>query len=167
MELCKIITLKKLILIRHSKSSWKYKVSDLERPLSKRGMNDANLMSKLLNDLCINIDCVFSSISTRTKETAKIFLNNLNHKNKSIIESSDLYDFSGQKVDLFIKKIDNKLDTIMVFSHNNSCSNLISKYAKINKHVPTCGILIFDFDVSLWSDIELGSCNYYFPKDFR
>ncbi len=156
--------MKKLVLVRHAKSSWKYNVSDLERPLSKRGKNDANLMSKLLNDLSINIDCVFSSISTRTKETAKIFLNN---KNKSIIESPDLYDFSGQKVDLFIKKMDNKLNTVMIFSHNNSCSNLIFKYANINQHVPTCGILIFDFDVSLWSDIELGSCNYYFPKDFR
>ena len=156
--------MKKLVLVRHAKSSWKYNVSDLERPLSKRGKNDANLMSKLLNDLSINIDCVFSSISTRTKETAKFFLNN---KNKSIIESPDLYDFSGQKVDLFIKKMDNKLNTVMIFSHNNSCSNLIFKYANINQHVPTCGILIFDFDVSLWSDIELGSCNYYFPKDFR
>ena len=34
-------------------------------------------------------------------------------------------------------------------------------------HVPTCGLLIFDFDVSLWSQVSVGKFNHYFPKSFR
>ena len=169
MELCKTIALKKLILIRHAKSSWDYNVSDLERPLSNRGFNDAKLMSTILNDFSIKIDGVFSSNAKRTIQTAQIFLKNLtNYKKLFIVESTDLYDFLGENVDSYIKNLKNDLDTVLVFSHNNSCNNLITKYSGIvNKHVPTCGILIFEFDVSLWSEIKSGNCKYYFPKNFK
>ena len=36
-----------------------------------------------------------------------------------------------------------------------------------NIDVPTCGIIIFEFDVSLWKEIEKGECKYYFPKNFK
>ena len=96
--------MKKIILIRHAKSSWKHNVSDTERPRSNRGYNDANLMVGILNNFSIDIDAVFSSNSKRTLETAKIFLENLiNYKNLTVIKSEDLYDFYGNKVNLFIK----------------------------------------------------------------
>ena len=33
--------MKKVILVRHAKSSWKHNVPDIERPISNRGYNDA------------------------------------------------------------------------------------------------------------------------------
>ena len=161
--------MKKIILIRHAKSSWEYNVSDIERPISNRGYNDANLMVGILNNFSIDIDAVFSSNSKRTLETAKIFLENLiNYKNLTVTKSVDLYDFYGNKVDLFIKNLNNDFNTVMIFSHNNSCNNLLFKYGNvINVHVPTSGILIFEFDVSLWNDVESGSCKYFFPKKFK
>ena len=112
--------MKKIILIRHAKSSWENNVSDLERPISKRGYNDANLMVGILNNFSIDVDAIFSSNSKRTLETAKIFLDNLiNYKNLKVFNSYDLYDFYGNKVDLFIKNLNNDFDTVMIFSHNN------------------------------------------------
>ena len=161
--------MKKLILIRHAKSSWKHNVTDLERPLSNRGYNDANLMSGILNNFSIDIDAIFSSNSKRTLDTAEIFLKNLtNCKDIKIIINPDLYDFYGDKVELFIKKLNNKLNTVMIFTHNNSCNNLFFKYGEIvSTHVPTSGILIFEFDVSLWSSIKSGNCKFFFPKNFK
>jgi len=161
--------MKKIILIRHAKSSWEHNVSDIERPISNRGYNDANLMVGILNNFSIDIDAVFSSNSKRTLETAKIFLENLvNYKNLTVIKSEDLYDFYGNKVNLFIKNLNNDFNTVMIFSHNNSCNNLLFKYGNvINVHVPTTGILIFEFDVSLWNDVESGRCKYFFPKKFK
>jgi len=43
--------------------------------------------------------------------------------------------------------------------------NHFSNYSNID--VPTCGIIIFEFDVSLWKEIEKGECKYYFPKNFK
>ena len=169
MELCKAITLKKIILIRHAKSSWEHNVSDLERPINKRGFNDAILIAGILNNLSIDIDAVFSSISKRTLQTAKIFLTHLiNYKKITIIKSSDLYDFNGNSVDLFIKSLNNDFNNVMIFTHNNTCNNLLNKYSAIkNIHVPTSGMLIFEFDVSLWENVKTGRCKYFFPKKFK
>ena len=161
--------MKKLIIIRHAKSSWDYNVEDLKRPLSNRGCSDSQLMSGIFNNLDIKVEAIFSSHSKRTLQTAQIFYDNLiDSANLKIILSPNLYDFSGNNVDGFIKRMNNKLNNVMIFTHNNSCNKLIFDYGRIlNLHVPTCGILIFDFDVYLWSEIISGKCNYYFPKTFK
>ena len=160
--------MKKLILIRHAKSSWEFDLKDLERPLSKRGINDSKIMTDVVNNVCKEVEIVFCSVARRASETCNIFMKNITQKKKiKLIYSEDLYDFSGNKVDEFIKKINNKLNSVMIFSHNNTCTNLLLKYSKEQTHVPTCGVLIFNFDVSLWSEINFGTCQKYFPKDYR
>ena len=159
--------MKRLVLIRHAKSSWEFNVNDIERPLSKRGINDANLMTKIFKELSINVQHIYSSISTRTLQTSEIFIENLKLSKIPFDKSIELYDFSGLKVESFIKKIDSNLNSVMIFSHNNSCTNLLEKFTGNYKHVPTCGILIFDFDVSLWCEINKGKCDSYFPKQFK
>ena len=37
--------MKTVIFVRHGKSSWEYRVSDQDRPLQERGINDAHLVS--------------------------------------------------------------------------------------------------------------------------
>ena len=159
--------MKKLILIRHAKSSWEFNVQDIERPLSNRGKSDAKLMSIILKDLNIDVDHIYSSNSKRTLQTSQIFVKNLELQNVPTNENERLYDFSGEKVESFIRAIPSNLNTVIIFTHNNTCTNLLEKFAGLNKHVPTCGILIFDFDVSLWDEIESGKCDFYFPKHFK
>lgn len=159
--------MKKLILIRHAKSSWEFNVQDIERPLSNRGKSDAKLMSIILKDLNIEVDHIYSSNSKRTLQTSQIFVKNLELQNVPTNENERLYDFSGEKVESFIRAIPSNLNTVIIFTHNNTCTNLLEKFAGLNKHVPTCGILIFDFDVSLWDEIESGKCDFYFPKHFK
>jgi phosphohistidine phosphatase len=161
--------LKRLILIRHAKSSWDNNLSDLNRSLSSRGYSDAQIMSGIYNNLNINVDYVFSSTALRTQQTAEIFIININAINISNYNiDSTLYDFIGNNVEIFIKNLDNSLHSVMIFTHNNSCNNILSKFSNIHGlMVPTCGILIFEFDVSLWENINSGKCNYYFPKNFK
>ncbi len=159
--------MKKLILIRHAKSSWEFNVQDIERPLSKRGKNDAKLMSIILKDLNIEVDHIYSSNSKRTLQTSQIFIKNLELQNVPINENEMLYDFSGEKVESFIRAIPSNLNSVIIFTHNNTCTNLLEKFVGLKKHVPTCGILIFDFDVSLWDEIQRGKCDFYFPKHFK
>ena len=161
--------MKRLILIRHAKSSWENSLSDLNRPLSNRGYSDARIMSGIYNKLNINVDCIFCSPALRTKQTAQIFIKNINSVNITDYNiDSTLYDFIGKNVEIFIKNLNNSLHSVMIFTHNNSCNNILSKFSNIQGLlVPTCGILIFEFDVSLWENINSGKCNYYFPKNFK
>ena len=83
--------MKRIVLVRHAKSSWEHDVTDLKRPLSNTGYNDALLMSGVFNNLNIKIDTIFSSPALRTKQTAEVFLKNikpfnLNNYNSQILK---------------------------------------------------------------------------------
>ena len=67
-------TTKTLIVVRHAKSSWKYPaLSDLDRPLNKRGKRDAPMMAKIMCQKNIRIDAILSSPAQRTLKTAYAF----------------------------------------------------------------------------------------------
>ena len=85
--------MKKLILVRHAKSSWEFNVQDIERPLSNRGLSDAKLMSIFLKGLNIEIAHIYTSNSKRTLQTSQIFIKNLELHEVPINENEILYDF--------------------------------------------------------------------------
>ena len=58
--------MKKLIIIRHSKSDWNHNTSDLLRPISDRGIKDAKIMSNVLNKLKINLTLRPQNINLET-----------------------------------------------------------------------------------------------------
>lgn len=60
-----------LLLMRHAKSSWAdVSLSDHERPLNKRGRKSADVIAQVLTARGYAPDIIWSSDSTRTKETA-------------------------------------------------------------------------------------------------
>ena len=66
--------MKKLLIVRHSKSSWSDPyLSDFDRPLNKRGNRDGKLMAEFLSKRINNIDKLISSSSKRTRETSEFF----------------------------------------------------------------------------------------------
>lgn len=159
--------MKKLIIIRHSKSDWNNNTSDLLRPISQRGIKDAKIMSTVLNKLEFQIDYIFISIAKRTIETSNVFFDISNSQIPYSYEEK-IYDFSGHNVLDFILKINDKINTAVLFTHNNSCNFLVNHFYNQSIHVPTSSILVFDFNVNLWKDIkEANSFKYYFPKDYR
>ena len=114
----------RLILMRHAKSSWKYHdLSDHERPLNKRGRKSAVKIAKELVRLEWMPDKLYSSDSTRTRET-------WNRMNKHIdgvdIEYSHKLYHSG--VSKILKNLPNEIncETIMILGHNPGCADFLS-----------------------------------------
>tara|TARA_B100000609_G_C17206057_1_gene431007 strand:- start:1352 stop:1840 length:489 start_codon:yes stop_codon:yes gene_type:complete len=162
--------LKKLIIIRHAKSDWSNNTSDLDRPISMRGVNDAKIIYKIFDSQNLQPEIIYTSIAKRAIETSKIFIERSKFlSNLDCLEVDELYDFSGNGVKSFIKNLNEKLSTVLIFTHNNSCNFLVNDFAnRFNLHVPTCGMLIFEFNVSLWAEIEKSdSFSFFFPKQYR
>ena len=83
--------MKRLLIMRHAKSSWKDSdLTDHERPLKKRGKNDAHQMGKLLKSKKIVPDMIICSTAQRAKETAELLADAMKYKDK-IILSDALY----------------------------------------------------------------------------
>jgi len=161
--------MKKLILIRHAKSSWKYDVTDHERPLKTRGINDANLIAEHLKSVKMDLDEVLVSDATRTKLTADIILPILGIPESIVSFKHKLYDFSGEDLLDVIKSCDNSIDTLMVFGHNHAITAFVNTFGnKYVDNVPTCGVVIIEFKELQWSQISSGkTIHTIFPRDLK
>ncbi len=90
--------MKTITIVRHAKSSWKYNVSDIERPLKKRGITDVKAVSKAFKNKYLPPEVAFSSPAKRAFDTCNIFLKRIEFSYKNLHISSQLYDFSGNNL---------------------------------------------------------------------
>lgn len=161
--------MKHLILIRHGKSSWEYAVSDKDRPLRERGVNDALLVSDALRKQDLKIDFSFSSPANRALHTGIIFLRQLDYDFSNFQITNALYDFSGESAIEFIKKLDDKLETVLVFGHNYAFTHIVNSLGNSYiENVPTSGLVHLSFNENSWSSIIKGTTKQIiFPKQLR
>lgn len=162
--------MKTLILIRHAKSSWKFDVIDHLRPLKKRGINDAILVSENLKNKQIKIpDLVLISDAKRAVETAEIFIKILDWKNLDCQLNHDLYDFSGEYAYRVITSCPDNVSTLVVFGHNPTLSILASQLgSEFIDSIPTSGVVEISFEVNSWEEIKSGiTVQTLFPKDLK
>ena len=146
--------MKKLIIIRHCKSSWSdLTLNDFDRPLNNRGIQDGNLMSKELSKKIDNVDLLISSSSKRTRLTADFFIESIKINKISFID--DLYHSSSENIINKLKKISNTHESIMLIGHNPGLTDLVNKLTSINLYnLPTCGVAIVNLNIKNWDLIK-------------
>lgn len=161
--------IKRLILVRHGKSSWEFNVNDRDRPLKQRGINDALLVAENFQQKDYKIDAVFSSPANRAHSTCKIFKTSLGWKADNIKVVEDLYDFSGERLIIFIKKLDNNLNTVAIFGHNHAFTSIANLYGdQFINNVPTSGLVVLKFNIDDWQHAKYGQTELImFPRDFK
>src|SRR2546421_12662758 len=65
--------MKKLLLLRHAKSSWKdASLGDFDRPLNKRGLKAAPMVGEIIRKRKLRPELVLSSPAERAKETTRL-----------------------------------------------------------------------------------------------
>ncbi|MCK5814424.1 MAG: histidine phosphatase family protein [Flavobacteriaceae bacterium] len=162
--------MKTLYIVRHAKSSWAYEgISDEDRPLKKRGINDAHLMSKVLKEKINRPDAFVSSSANRALHTATIFCKTFNFPLSNLIISGSLYSFSDGYLVKKIKALDDGFDSVIIFSHNHGINDFVKTFGdKFVETVPTTGIIGIKFDTKHWKSIKRGSTFLAdFPKNFK
>ena len=160
--------MKTWVMVRHAKSSWEINLPDRERPLADRGVKDAILVGQELNKHNLHIDQVYSSPAKRAFDTALLMVSELGILTENIQIEEELYDFIGEQSLRFVRTLPNDQNSIMTFGHNNACTQLAQSLGNYtDSNIPTATAVIFHFDVSLWSDIQLCDCTSIRPKTLR
>ena len=161
--------MKQLVLVRHGKSSWEYNVSDRDRPLLPKGINDALLVSEKWMLEQSSIDFIYSSPANRALHSAIIFLRKLDFPLERFQLSNMLYDFSGDSVLQFIKELDNDLESVMIFGHNHAFTFIANSFGNSYiENVPTNGLVQLQFGINRWEEIDKGTTiKTIFPKHFK
>ena len=153
-------------MMRHGKSSWDYEVSDKDRPLMEKGIDDAYRVAKEYREKNHEIDFAFSSPANRALHTCMIFLRNQQFGLDKLRVTEALYDFSGSSVERFVGQLDNAWDTVAIFGHNYAFTSLANAWGdQYIENVPTAGLVHLRFNVEDWSKISKGVTEQtIFPK---
>ena len=158
-----------LYLVRHAKSSWKDEsLSDINRPLNKRGQRNSPVMGKRMLEQGHLPELIIASPANRAFSTARNLARELDFDESEIVVDEDLY-FSGARgMQGVLKKVDDSYSKVMMVGHNPTMTYFMNQLANTNVfNMPTCAIAIIGFDMASWAELastEGELLGYGYPK---
>ncbi len=162
--------MKTLYVIRHAKSSWKTGLSDFDRPLNPRGLQDAPRLAELLKAQGVKPDLLITSAAARAKATSVFFQEALSIPEEAQWESQDLYHASMLEILNLIASIPPEYNTVMIFGHNPGFTHFVNEFYGDHwiDNLPTCGIVKIEGKMEEWLDFTGSTAKVvgrYFPKE--
>ena len=164
--------MKQLVLIRHAKAVPYGYDNDFMRELTDRGISDAGMIGRKLNETGINPGLVMSSPAPRAIATARIIAGLTGYQAMEIEEHSDIY--LGLTTDEFIELIQNvsdDIETVFVIGHNPAfCDYATDLTPEFDEELPTCGTVGIRFAVETWKNVGAGKglkAFFLFPKGLK
>lgn len=150
--------MKRLILIRHAKSSWDYpELNDFDRPLNERGKKDAPRMAKRLKEKEYAVDSMISSPAKRAFSTCKRMADVLEFKREKISTDQALYHADEDELLKKVRSLPDNYSVVLLFGHNPGLTDFVNQL--LNKHilnVPTCGVVSCLLPVTSWKEVKWG-----------
>lgn len=160
--------MKKLVLVRHAKSSWDFPdLSDFDRPLNARGKRDAPKMAERFSPIEFTPDLILSSGAKRAFETAKVFAKVLNVPPTNLEIDNNLFHATESTLLQLIRVQKEGIHQIMIFGHNPGLTDFANRIGELKiNNLATCGIYGIIWP-GQWSDIGKSKAevfHYDFPK---
>jgi phosphohistidine phosphatase len=164
--------MKTLYIVRHAKSSWDHDgLTDFERPLNKRGQNDAPMMGTVLREREAQPSIIRTSAANRAITTARLLAEALDFPLDKIEVDAGMYGAGTLEIVAIVQSLPDEAKEVMLVGHNPTIHLVAQRFAGFDGgNVPTCGIFCIDFDVSSWMETASaeGRLRYYeYPKKQR
>lgn len=159
--------MKRIILLRHAKSSWQdADLADHDRPLNKRGRAAAPVMGQWLRQQSHVPDIILCSTSARTRET-------LNRMHLPVEQSQirfleDLYLAPSDDLLSALRLVEDLHQATMIIAHEPGLSSLSQKLARrvaancsdAFDHFPTAAAAVFEAGLKRWDMLTYGSSDF-------
>lgn len=159
--------MKKLYLIRHAKSSWRdTNLDDFDRPLNKRGLQNAPMMAKRLKEKGVMPDIILSSPAKRAKKTASIIADGIGFS-KKVKFDDELYEAMPSLLHSKIINIKDKHECAFLIGHNPELNMIAEDFIDFGENIVTCGIVEIEFKCDSWAKVNSKNAkflSYDYPK---
>ncbi len=160
---------KRLILVRHAKSSWKdSSLSDRERPLNDRGERDAPEMGRRIAKHGIRPSLIITSPAIRARTTARVIAQEINYPIEFLQREDSLYLASLDDLLDIVMQQENGFNNLMVVGHNPGLTEFANFLVPgITNNLPTAGVVSVQIDRDDWSLYEQPAAEllvHDFPK---
>lgn len=142
--------------MRHAKADQKNDpvIEDFERPLNRRGANDAAVMAKRFSESEIHVDALVSSPAVRAKTTADAFAAEL----KLPVQTDPrIYAADVMQLQETVRGLDDHLGSAVLFGHNPGFSDFL-RYLTEEPYndLPTAGIAVINLPLKSWKHTYAG-----------
>lgn len=151
--------MKHLLLMRHAKSSWHPRyATDFERPLNKRGENDAPRVGAWLQEHHPLPEFILSSPAERARQTVTGFLEGSGCQ-AEVAWDQHIYAASTGTLMAVIRELPDVYERVMVVGHNPGFQNLASALCSRELQMPTAALACIELPVEAWQDVKQGIGN--------
>jgi phosphohistidine phosphatase len=145
--------MKTLLILRHAKSSWKDEaLPDHDRPLNKRGKEDAPRIGKLLHDEDLVPDLILSSDARRARSTAELVIEE-SHYEGEVIYSRDLYAAEAEACIEALAQMGGDAACVMIVGHNPGLEELLQDLTGEYLPLPTAALAQVSLSINHWSEL--------------
>lgn len=146
--------MKTLLLMRHAKSSWKHSdVKDFDRPLNKRGENDAPLMGTLLLDQELIPQLILSSPALRARMTAEAVVKQMNYTGE--VQYFDSFYLAEPSVYFdIVRTLPDTYERVLLIGHNPGLEAVVQELTKQVVPLPTSALAHIALPVQHWSELN-------------
>ena len=165
------MTVRRLVVMRHAKSSYPIGVVDHDRPLAPRGVADARAAGEWLRAEVGSPDHAVVSTARRARGTWTLAAGALGYIGAAEYETDSsgplvidprVYEASVETLLTVLREIPDRARTAILVGHNPGCEDLVSALSgsadpaaakAIAVKYPTCGIAVLEFENS-WASLD-------------
>lgn len=169
--------MKTILILRHAKSDWGNPgLVDFDRPLAKRGLNDAPRIGDLLAQFEAVPDLILASPARRAKQTAELVAEACGYK-KSIRWEESFYGASSDDLIDTLRSLPDRVERVMLVGHNPTMEETVAALLAgdeadgwgvgLSIRMPTAALVCLDVDLVDWAMLEPGEATlrwFVIPK---
>lgn len=160
-----------LTLIRHAKSSWKDNtLSDFNRPLNKRGQQNAPMMGRLLHDMGASFELIVSSPALRAITTARLIAEQLGYPQDALIQDTGLYAATTSGLLKVVHELPDETLAVALVGHNPGLTDFCNYLCGDSvENLPTCAVASITFDTDTWQAVHRDTgrlTRYEYPRKY-
>ncbi len=152
--------MKRLTLMRHADARWQDAgLSDLERPLNRRGAAAAEAMAKRLLGLTLVPDLLLVSPARRTRQTGEIVARALAIPARLVMSEEALYLASSADLLKVVQGTGPRVAHLLVIAHNPGVSELVQQLVPEGETngLAAAALCSIAFDTSHWPAIGVAA----------
>ena len=158
---------RRVTLLRHGKAHPpRDGQPDRERELNSRGEHDAPVMARRLRENGARPSLIITSPAARALQTARLFAAEIGYPLEFLQREADLYLAAPDEILAVLGRQDDTFRDIVVCGHNPGLTEFANRHSNARiDNVPTCGIVVIDFEAQTWREISRGALSHFdYPK---
>jgi phosphohistidine phosphatase len=153
---------KLLTIIRHAKADRPEGYdTDFDRPLTKRGLQDANWIGELLKHLEPPVDWWISSPALRTRQTTERLVERCGYAGE-MQWAPEVYEASAETLLSLLTQVPPEAEHAVIVGHNPGMESLVGGLVvgapgRLNLHMVTCALAHITLEIAHWNQIRWGA----------